>query len=157
MPNQNEEIINRFYTAFNNRDFATMQNCYHDEAEFHDAVFQHLNSREVKAMWQMLLQSSKDIVVTYSEVAADVQKGSCRWDAVYTFSQTNRKVHNIIHANFEFKDGKIIKHNDHFDFWRWSKMALGLSGLLLGWTPFLKNKISTAARGKLQKFMSKTF
>jgi ketosteroid isomerase-like protein len=148
-----KEMINRFYTAFANRDFRTMQSFYHDDAEFNDPVFQTLNSKEVKAMWQMLLSSSKDLTVSFSEVEATDHQGSCRWDAFYTFSQTNGKVHNIIHAKFEFKDGKILKHRDHFDFWRWSRMALGLSGILLGWTPFLKNKVSTTAKIKLKKFM----
>jgi hypothetical protein len=61
----------------------------------------------------------------------------------------------VIDADFEFKDGKIFRHRDHFDFWRWSRMALGTSGLLLGWTPFLKNKVQTTAKARLRKFMEK--
>ena len=38
-------------------------------------------------------------------------------------------------------DGKIIKHTDIFDLWEWSKQALGVSGYLLGWSGFMKNKI----------------
>ena len=155
MSDQNQEIITRFYTAFNNRDFLGMQNCYHDEAEFHDPVFQTLNSDQVKAMWQMLLSLSKDIEVSFSDVRSVHDKGSCRWDAFYTFSQTNRKVHNIVYASFTFKDGKILKHNDHFDFWRWSRMALGTSGLLLGWTPIVRHKVRKTAQGRLKKFMAK--
>jgi ketosteroid isomerase-like protein len=151
----NEEIIVKFYTAFGDRDYATMQDCYHGDATFSDAVFQNLNSREVKAMWQMLVTSSKDIKVTFSEVKGNADQGSCRWDAFYSFSQTNRQVHNIIHARFKFQDGLIIEHRDHFDFWRWSRMALGTPGLLLGWSPMLKNKVRKAARAKLEKFMNR--
>jgi ketosteroid isomerase-like protein len=155
MLNTPEEIITRFYTAFGNRDYATMQNCYHAEATFSDAVFKDLNSKEVKAMWQMLLSSSKDIKVTFTAVKGNADRGSCRLDAFYSFSQTNRQVHNIVYAQFKFKDGLIIEHRDHFDFWRWSRLALGMPGLLLGWSPMLKNKVRKSARAKLDKFMNR--
>jgi len=102
----------------------------------------------------MLLTSGSDLRLEFSDIKASGEKGSCHWEAWYTFSG-GRKVHNIIDAQFEFKDGKIYRHRDHFDFWRWSKMALGTSGLLLGWTPFLKNKVQSTARARLQKFMEK--
>jgi ketosteroid isomerase-like protein len=153
--NTNEGLIRKFYTAFSNRDYVTMQNCYHPDATFSDSVFRNLNSEEVKAMWHMLLSSSHDLKLEFSDVKADDKTGSCRWDAWYTFSQTKRNVHNIIHVNFKFKDGLIIDHQDYFDFWRWSRMALGTSGLLLGWTSFLKNKVRRAARERLKKFMEK--
>jgi ketosteroid isomerase-like protein len=157
MLNTPEEIITKFYTAFSNRDYTAMQNCYHPDATFSDAAFQNLNSKEVKAMWQMLISSSTDIKVIFSEVKGKADHGSCRWDAYYSFTQTNRKVHNIVYAQFKFKDGLIIEHRDHFDFWRWSRMALGTSGLLLGWSPMLKNKVQQSARAKLEKFMSRQF
>src|SRR4051812_19920377 len=106
-------------------------------------------------MWQMLITSSKDIRVIYSEVKGNSNQGSCRWDAYYSFSQTNRQVHNIIYAKFKFKEGLIIEHRDHFNFWRWSHMALGTPGLLLGWSPMLKNKVQKSARAKLEKFMNR--
>ena len=37
-----------------------------------------------------------------------------------------------ISTAYEFKDGKIIKHTDKFDFYRWSRQALGLMGWVLG-------------------------
>src|SRR5436190_12006982 len=122
---QNETLINRFYSAFQQRDYTTMASCYHPEVAFSDSVFQRLSSDEVKAMWKMLLTSAKDLEIVYSNIKANDQSGSAHWEADYTFTSTGRKVHNVIDANFEFKDGKIYRHNDHFNFWKWSKMALG--------------------------------
>ncbi|HNP76912.1 MAG TPA: hypothetical protein PKM91_06725, partial [Cyclobacteriaceae bacterium] len=51
------------------------------------------------------------------------------------------------------EDGLIIQHKDSFDLWRWSGMALGLSGKLLGWTPMIQNRIRATAMGNLKKFM----
>jgi hypothetical protein len=152
---QHENLIYQFYTAFQQRDYKTMQDAYHQESIFSDPVFRDLSSNQVKAMWQMLIMGGKDLKVEFSQVKADERSGSAHWEAWYTFSGTGRKVHNIIDAKFEFKDGKIFRHTDHFDFYRWSRQALGFSGLLLGWSPFLRNKVRATARKKLESFMRK--
>lgn len=153
--NNNEKLINDFYTAFQKRDFKTMQLSYRDDATFSDPVFSGLSAKEVRAMWEMLITSATDLKIEFSEVTADEKSGSCLWQARYTFTMTGKPVHNIIRAKFEFRDGKISKHVDHFDFWRWSKMALGTSGLLLGWTPLIKNKVQKTARQRLDKFLTR--
>jgi ketosteroid isomerase-like protein len=150
--NQNQEIIHRFYKAFQARDWATMQSSYHPEAHFNDPVFPSLNSLEVKAMWHMLCENAQNFSLQYSEVSTKDDEGTCRWDARYTFSKTGRNVHNLIQAHLNFKDGLIIKHTDTFNFWRWSSMALGLSGILLGWTPFLIRKVQLTAQKSLHRF-----
>lgn len=153
--NTNEKIINQFYTAFQHKDYVTMQELYHNKASFSDPVFQNLKSPEVKAMWEMLITSGKDLQVTFGQVSANETTGTCRWEAWYTFSRTGRKVHNIIDASFEFREGKIFLHEDSFNFWRWSRQALGMSGFLLGWTSVIRNKVRDMARKSLRKFMNK--
>jgi hypothetical protein len=103
----------------------------------------------------MLISAGSDLKIEYSSVEADAMKGSCHWEAWYTFSVTGNKVHNIIDARFEFKEGLIFRHRDRFDFWRWSRMALGMSGVLLGWTPAVEKKVQETARKRLAKFMEK--
>lgn len=73
---------------------------------------------------------------------------------VDTFGQTGRPVHNRIRAEFAFADGLIVDHVDRFDFWRWSRQALGLPGLLLGWTPALQAKVRAQAQGRLEQFLA---
>ncbi|MCU0324997.1 MAG: nuclear transport factor 2 family protein [Spirosomaceae bacterium] len=131
-----------------------MGECYHDEATFTDEAFVNLNAQEVRAMWQMLCVRAKDFRLEFSQIKAEDNIGSAHWEAWYLFSQSGNKVHNIIDAAFEFKDGKISKHRDSFDFHRWAGQALGLTGKLLGWTSFLKNKVQTTARRGLDKFMA---
>lgn len=151
----NKAIIEQFYTAFQQKDYKTMQSLYHKDAVFSDPAFPNLDQRGVQAMWQMLITRGKDLELSFSEVKADENTGSCRWDANYTFSKTGNKVHNIIFATFVFKDGKIIKHTDSFDFYRWSSQALGMMGKLLGWTSFLKNKVQQTANEQLIVFRQK--
>lgn len=152
--NDNEKLIHHFYTSFAQKDYRAMQDCYADGATFSDEVFQNLNSAQVKAMWEMLISRGKDLQIRFQNVSANEKKGSAEWIANYTFSQTGKKVENRIKADFEFADGKIIKHLDSFDFYKWSSQALGLPGVLLGWTPFLKNKVRNTAMKSLTDFMS---
>lgn len=151
--NPNEKLITRFYTCFQNKDYKGMQDCYADNATFSDPVFSNLDSQQVKAMWEMLLKTGKDLHLEFKNVRADEKTGSAGWVAYYTFSRTGNKVVNRITARFIFENGKIVTHNDDFDFYTWAKQSLGITGLLLGRTPFLKNKIRATAMQNLNAFM----
>ncbi|MBX7171650.1 MAG: nuclear transport factor 2 family protein [Pyrinomonadaceae bacterium] len=152
--NDNEKLIEHFYNSFAQTDYKAMQDCYADNATFSDAVFQNLNSAQVRAMWEMLITRGKDLQLRFQNVSADEKSGSCEWIANYTFSQTGKKVENHIKANFEFENGKIVKHIDDFDFYKWSSQALGITGTLLGWTSFLKSKVQQQAMKSLSDFMN---
>ena len=149
-----KEIVTKFYTAFQKKDWKSMQACYHDEVHFSDPVFPSLKGKQAKAMWHMLALAGKDLTLNFKNAAAHGDTGSCDWEAFYSFSRTGRKVHNVIHATFEFKEGKIIRHKDDFNFWRWSGMALGTIGKLMGWTPFIHSKVKATAAQNLSKFIN---
>lgn len=149
----NEKLIETFYTAFQKRDAQAMRDCYDAAAEFSDPVFQNLKGPQVQAMWRMLCERGKDLTIEFNAIQADDRAGKAHWEAMYTFSATGRKVHNRIDASFEFKNGKIVRHTDVFDLWRWTRMALGFKGILLGWTPFVQNAVRKQAMRSLSKFM----
>lgn len=151
--NTNEKLITHFYTCFKNKDFKGMQDCYADNATFSDAVFKNLTAKQVKAMWQMLIVKGKDFRLEFKDISATENSANAHWDAFYTFSATGKKVINRIDATFEIENGKIIKHNDNFNFYTWAKQALGLTGFLLGWTSFLNKKVSAQAMKNLEGFM----
>jgi ketosteroid isomerase-like protein len=149
----NEETIRIFYTSFQNRDHATMQGCYAENASFSDPVFTNLDSAQVRAMWEMFCVKSGDLDIIFRNINANETNGSAEWIATYTFSRTGNKVVNHIRADFGFENGKIVQHNDSFGFYRWARQALGLPGLLLGWTPFIQNKVRETARQSLERYM----
>ena len=152
--NANEQLIEIFYLSFQKLDARGMIDCYHADVEFSDPAFGKLSAAEAGAMWQMLCSTAKNFELAFSQVEANERTGKAHWEAQYNFSATGRRVHNKIDAQFEFQDGKIIKHTDTFDFWKWSSMALGPAGSVLGWTPLLRKKVQKQAREKLVKFMS---
>lgn len=147
------ELLERFYNSFRQRDHAGMMACYSRTAEFSDAVFS-LKGKGVGAMWHMLCAGGKDLEISFRDIEADDHRGKAHWEARYTFSTTGRKVHNIINAEFAFQDGVIFRHRDNFDFWRWSRMALGPMGWLLGWTPMLQNQVQRTAEKHLERFIA---
>jgi len=152
----NELLITRFYEAFKRGDYKIMQACYANDAIFNDPVFKNLNSEQVKGMWEMFCVKSKDLKITYSNITANEQQGSAEWRAEYSFSKKENKVINSITAHFLFKDGKIINHSDSFNFYKWARQALGLQGLLLGWTRMLKNKVSEGGLKRLNDYILST-
>ncbi|MRD49210.1 nuclear transport factor 2 family protein [Caenimonas koreensis] len=157
----NQQTIETFYRAFAQLDADTMATCYADNATFQDEVFTLNGKREVMGMWRMLVEATKakgaDVwSLKFSDVSADATTGHAHWDAHYRFSATGRIVDNSIDAKFEFDpQGKIVKHIDSFDLWKWSRQALGAPGLLLGWTPVIRSKVKKTAAANLQKFMAK--
>ncbi len=148
---QNLALIQRLYAALGRRDGDTMATCYAPDATFDDPAFS-LRGDEVGDMWRMLCTRGKDLTVEASGMAADEQSGKAHWVATYTFSGTGRRVVNRIDARFAFRDGLIVQHVDSFDLWRWSGQALGPVGRLLGWSPFIRNRVRTQAAASLAKF-----
>ncbi|MEO8405021.1 MAG: nuclear transport factor 2 family protein [Chitinophagaceae bacterium] len=154
--NDNAELMRRFYTAFQQLDYKTMNECYSDDIIFSDPVFGMLKDDEVKAMWEMLCKNAKDFSLTFSDIELlDEEYGTCRWVATYTFSKTGRKVVNRIKAFMKFNDGKIIEHSDGFRLSTWMSQALGWKGLMFGWTNFMKRAVQKNARKNLDAFMNK--
>jgi ketosteroid isomerase-like protein len=147
------ELIERFYSSFANQDAEGMIACYHPELRFSDPVFVDLDAREARGMWRMLCERAQDFSLEFSDVKAEGDTGSAHWEARYLFSTTGRKVHNVIDASFRFADGKIIEHRDVFDFHRWARQALGPTGLLLGWTGMVRDKVRSQARRGLDKYL----
>jgi len=152
MTTTNLELIERFYAAFDEGDGDAMAACYAPDVRFSDPVFPDLRGSRAGAMWKMLTGTPGDLRIELLEHAAEDRTGSARWRAHYIFSQTGRPVVNDVQARFRFEDGLIAEHVDDFDFHRWSRQALGTSGLLLGWTPFLRSAVRKKAGARLDQF-----
>jgi len=149
------DLIERFYSAFQNLDAKGMAECYHDRIVFEDPAFGILHGERARNMWRMLCASAKDLNIEYSDVSVEKNAGTANWTADYTFRRTGRKVHNVISAEFVFEDGKIIRHTDLFDLHSWAKQALGAKGFLIGGTSFFRKKLQQQTNRLLMDFESK--
>jgi ketosteroid isomerase-like protein len=147
-----ETLIREFYARFAARDAEGMARCYHPEIAFTDPVFPMLRGADAGDMWRMLLKRATDLQVTLDEASTDQDGGRAKWTARYTFTRTGRPVVNHVEAMFAFRDGLIVRHFDHFSFWRWASQALGPMGAALGWFLPLKWKVRKDAARALEKF-----
>ena len=156
----NQVTLENFYAAFARLDADTMAACYAPHAQFDDEVFSLNGQEEVGGMWRMLCDATKERgaevwKLRADGITADERHGKAHWEADYRFSATGRMVHNIIDATFEFNaEGLIARHRDRFNFWNWSRQALGTPGHLLGWTPFLRAKVKARAASSLQRYLA---
>ena len=157
---RNEDTIQRLYQAFARLDADTMASCYAPDARFDDEAFSLRGAREVGGMWKMLCEATRakgaDVwKLSWRDVQADGSTGRAHWDAHYRFSATGRIVDNSIDSEFTFTpEGLIATQRDRFDFWTWSRQALGAPGLLLGWTPMLRNKVRAGAAKNLGTYLA---
>jgi ketosteroid isomerase-like protein len=149
---EHEALIERFYQAFGQSDGHAMSECYASDVHFSDPVFTDLRGPRAEAMWQMLTDAPGELRIELLEHDADETSGSAHWRAHYVFSQTGRPVVNDVHASFRFQDGVIVEHRDEFNFHRWARQALGPTGLLLGWTPFLRSAVRRKAAARLEEY-----
>lgn len=150
----NEEVISRFYTAFQKLDYRVMNDCYSIDIVFSDPVFLMLRGEEVKAMWEMLCKNAKDFSLEFSNITpVDDEYYTCNWTATYTFSKTGNKVVNQIRAFMRLRDGKIIEHSDAFRLSTWIGQALGWKGKMFGWMGWMKRKVQNSARRNLLRFI----
>ena len=154
------EIAVSFYHAFSQHDPEGGVRMIRPHAAFTDPVFGTLNAVQTAAMWRMLMGRAPEMTVSFelnrsgqAQPQPEVQTARGQWDAHYTLSQTGRPVHNVVQATMQMRDGLIYRHTDIFDFWRWARQALGLPGMLLGWTPALHRRVSGTALAGLQASM----
>ncbi len=150
----NVALLDEFYAAFARLDGVAMAQCYAPDATFSDPVFVGLRGEQPGGMWRMLTSRAKDLTVDLVSRDADETSGTAHWVAHYQFAQTGRPVVNDVHSRFRFVDGLIAEQVDEFDFHRWSRQALGVSGLLLGWTPMLRRSVQGKARAGLDKYLA---
>ncbi len=148
--------ITRLYDAFAQLDAATMAACYAPQAKFDDEAFSLRGRDQIGAMWRMLCEATATKGMAHWRLqASDITERSAHWEAHYLFSSAGRLVHNKIDAEFEFdSSGLITRHVDRFDFWAWSRQALGAPGFWLGWTPWLRAKVRVQAASNLSKYMA---
>lgn len=152
----NEEVISRFYSAFQKLDYKTMNDCYSEDIVFNDPVFGLLRGEEATCMWEMLCKNAKDFSLSFSNIQLlDEEYATCNWVATYTFSKTGNKVVNYIKAFMKLKDGEITEHSDAFKMSKWASQALGWKGVMFGWMGWMKRKVQKTARKNLIAFIEK--
>ena len=152
--NNDERLIERFFTAFQNLDDEKMNACYSDDVAFYDPMFELLRGNEAKAMWEMLCRNAKDFSLKFDSIK-NLEDGyyTCNWTATYTFSKTGRRVVNMCKAHMKIENGLIAEHSDAWSLHKWSKQAIGITGQFLGWAGFFRRRLKNTAKRNLMHYI----
>lgn len=154
--NENEALISRFYTAFQQLDADRMNACYSSDIAFHDPMFDLLRGEQARAMWRMLCKNAKDFSLQFSNIQhLGDDYYTCDWIANYTFSKTGRKVSNKGKAYMKIENGLITEHSDGWSLHKWSEQAIGIMGKLFGWAGLFRRKLKNNAKRNLLLFMER--
>jgi hypothetical protein len=114
-----------------------MAACYHPAAHFQDIAFDLRGRDRIAAMWGMICDT--DLQPAFQIVQAGEESAVASVIDEYTFTETGRRVRNVIESRFRFRDGLIVEHIDSCDARLWAEMALGgVAGFLAGRIGFLR-------------------
>jgi ketosteroid isomerase-like protein len=149
----NVDLMMRFFTGLREADIDVIRACYAPDVTYRDPVFGELHGERAIDMWRMIFSRDGDpLRISFDHLVADDHTGSARWEARYVFTRSGRAVHNIIVARFRFDAGRIVEHRDSYSVYRWTRMALGTTGHLLGWTPPLRVALRRQTAKRLDQF-----
>lgn len=146
----NAALLRRLFDALDRHDHDTMAGCYQPDAAFRDIAFDLRGRPQIHAMWHMICGT--DIRATFQVVQADDHDGCVQLVDHYTFTDTRRKVRNVIESRLRFRGGLIVEHSDVCDPRAWAAMALGgARGFLAGRIRLLRSR---TAHHKLEQFVN---
>ncbi len=152
--NNDERLVERFFTAFKKLDANGMNACYSNDIAFYDPMFELLRGDEARAMWQMLCKNAKEFSLEFDSIK-NMEDGyyTCNWQAKYKFSATGRRVVNNGKAHMKIENGLITEHSDGWSLAKWSAQAIGLPGKFFGWAGFFRRRLKNNARRNLLNFI----
>lgn len=157
-------VVDRFFEAFSASDWQTMARCYHDKASFSDPVYPDLREERIVYMWHQLLSAAEtsnlnsgrkkslslnNLKLEYRVLFGDERKAQVLWTASYRYG--NRSVSNEVLSTLAIWDDKIVRQVDEYNFWRWSRQALGLTGLAFGTMPWYQRSVQRSAQSRLEQ------
>jgi hypothetical protein len=146
----NAALLEKLYRGLDGKDHEAMASCYHPDATFRDIAFKLRGKKEIHAMWHMI--EGTDLRATFEVLHADESNGAVDLVDVYTFSDTGKKVRNVIRSDFRFRDGLIVEHEDTCSPLKWGVQALGVvPGVLMSLAPPARRFM---ARRKLDAFIA---
>jgi len=145
-----EALIRRFYACLAARDADGALACYHAEVFFSDPLHPRLRGGLAGDLWRMRLGEAGLEEIALEEASGDADGGHARWTARAVVR--HRPVTVRGRSMFAFREGRIVRHYDHYSLWRWAAQALGPAGAALGWFGPLRWALRARATRRLERF-----
>jgi ketosteroid isomerase-like protein len=145
-----EALIRRFYARLAARDAEGALACYHPEVFFSDPLHPRLRGEPARDLWRLRLGDPAFGEIALEEASADANGALTRWTAHGVVR--GRPVTIRGRSMFAFRDGRIVRHYDHYSLWRWTAQAFGSVGAALGWFGPFRWALRTRAARALERF-----
>lgn len=150
----NKELIEKFYQAFQKRDFDTMRNCYAEGIVYFDPLYSILSDEAVMMMWKQRYAGAESIQINFGDInTEDGEYYTSLYTVTYIFTQTGKPVNLSVKAYMRIIGDKITEHSDAFSVHKWAGMAYGLPGRLFGWNRLYQHTLKKNARKNLLEFI----
>jgi hypothetical protein len=157
----NADTITKFYAAFAQLDPEAMGACYADDVRFDDEVFSLRGKAQTMGMWRMLCEATRakgkdDWKLEYSGIEADANDRPRPLGRPLPLQRHRAPGAQPHRRRLHLQPARPDRHAPR------PLQLLGLvapgarrAGLLLGWTPMLRNKVKQQAAHNLRKFMER--
>lgn len=145
-----EALIRRFYACLAARDAEGALACYHAEVFFSDPLYPRLRGGLAGDLWRMRLGQAGFEEIALEEASGGAEGAHARWTARAVVR--DRRVTIRGRSMFAFREGRIVRHYDHYSLWRWAAQALGPAGAALGWLGPFRWALRTRATRALERF-----
>lgn len=145
-----EALIRRFYACLAARDAEGALACYHAEVFFSDPLYSRLRGELAGDLWRMRLGEAGFEEIALEEASGGAEGAHARWTARAVVR--DRRVTIRGRSMFAFREGRIVRHYDHYSLWRWAAQALGPAGAALGWLGAFRWALRTRATRALERF-----
>jgi len=149
------DVLNTFLRALAQRDVEAMIRCYTTTATYHSPIFPQVEGDTLTATWQWFCAKAPDLTMVVDEQAFEANTARVQWTATYTFPKTGRPVVQVTDSIFVFEGPQLCRHEDRFDLHRWSHMALGPLGRVLGGRRWLQRSLQRAAAERVARFQER--
>ena len=137
----NKNIVEKFYTAFSNKDYKSIFYSLSENIIYHDPIYGLLEGDVVRWLWQMRCERLHNASFKFWDIEAlDHEYMTCQWQIQYFNNASGADVVMKGKAYMRVIDGKITEQSEGYRLSDWLAISHGWMGKLFGWTGYMQRK-----------------
>lgn len=150
----NQELVEKFYRCFEYLDGEGMVSCLAEDTIYNDPIYGIIKGEYAAGLWRMRCKNLVDMKIDIIDfVELDHEYIKCKWNSTF-FSRSSAKQISMTMTSFmKINDQKITEHSDAYRLSDWLAKAYGLTGILFGWSGWMKKREQSRYRTMLEKFV----
>ncbi|MFA5899664.1 MAG: nuclear transport factor 2 family protein [Hyphomicrobium sp.] len=139
-------VTEGLFLALRRRDATGVAACYDQDAVFSSPIIGDVRGADVEALWRAIFAATCDSTLSFTIVDLGLTSARVEGIAKYSLLASGRSVTSRFNSALHIRDLRVMQHDDNFDAWAWASMALGPTGLLLGWSKAWRRRMVANTR-----------